>query len=289
MTTKPSPTVRRRRLGLELRRLRELAGMTCEEVGRHQDCSGPRISRIETGHIGIRPGEVRELLDLYDVSDESARDALVSIARDARKKGWWRTYSDVLPAWFEARVGLEAETTTLKVYETQFVPGLLQVREYARAILAAGQPLASDEEIDRQVELRLDRQRLLTGEDPPQLWVVLSEAVLRIPVGGAAVLRAQLDHLVKVDDLPHVTIQVLPFDSSAHAMAMGAFSILAFPEPADPDVVYFEYHTGSAYLESQEEVQRYRLAFEHLQVEALGAAQSVEMIRQAARDLRDPR
>src|SRR6266516_2550754 len=149
MTTKPSPTVRRRRLGLELRRLREQAGMTCEEVGRHQDCSGPRISRIETGHIGIRPGEVRELLDLYDVTEESARDALVSIARDARKKGWWRQYSDVLPAWFEARVGLEAEAAVLKEYETQFVPGLLQSKEYAHAILRAGQPMAPAGELDR--------------------------------------------------------------------------------------------------------------------------------------------
>src|SRR6266516_6103974 len=149
MTTKPSPTVRRRRLGLELRRLRELAGMTCEEVGRHQDCSGPRISRIETGHIGIRRGEVRELLDLYGVTDDSARDAMASIARDARKKGWWHTYSDVLPAWFEARVGLEAEASVLKEYETQFVPGLLQTKEYAHALLRAAQPMAPAGEIER--------------------------------------------------------------------------------------------------------------------------------------------
>jgi len=259
--------------------------MTCEEVGRHQDCSGPRISRIETGHIGIRPGEVRELLDLYDVTEESARDALVSIARDARKKGWWRQYSDVLPAWFEARVGLEAEAAVLKEYETQFVPGLLQSKEYAHAILRAGQPMAPAGELDRQVELRLDRQRLLTGEDPPQLWVVLSEAVLRIPVGGAAVHRAQLKHLIAMNELPHVTIQVLPFTSDAHAMPIGSFSILAFPEPADPDVVYVEYHTGSAYLESAEEVARYVVAFDHLRVDALGAAGSMELIRQAARDL----
>ena len=285
MTTKPSPTVRRRRLGLELRRLREQAGMTCEEVGRHQDCSGPRISRIETGHIGIRPGEVRELLDLYDVSDDSAREAMVSIARDARKKGWWRTYSDVLPAWFEARVGLEAEATTLKVYDTQFVPGLLQVKEYAHAILCAGQPTAPPGEIDRQVELRLDRQHLLTREEPPQLWVVLSEAVLRIRVGGADVLRSQLEHLVAMSELPHVTIQVLPFSSDAHAMPIGSFSILEFPEPADPDVIYLEYLGGCLYLESAEEVGRYALAFDHLRVEALGAAQSLDVIRMAARDL----
>jgi transcriptional regulator with XRE-family HTH domain len=285
MTTKPSPTVRRRRLGLELRRLREQAGMTCEEVGRHQDCSGPRISRIETGHIGIRPGEVRELLDLYGVTDEAARDALVSIARDARKRGWWRDYSDVLPAWFEARVGLEAEATTLKVYETHLVPGLLQTHDYARAVLKAGQPLARPEEIERQVELRLDRQRLLGRDDPPHLWIVLSEAVLRIRVGGVQVLHAQLKHLEDVSELPHVTIQILPFGSDAHGTTQGPCSILVFPEPADPDVVYLEYLTGCLFLEREEEVASYALAFEHLQVEALGAARSLELIRQAASGL----
>jgi len=285
MTTKPSPTVRRRRLGLELRRLREQAGMTCEEVGRHQDCSGPRISRIETGHIGIRPGEVRELLDLYGVTDESAREAMASIARDARKKGWWHTYSDVLPAWFEARVGLEAEARVLKEYETQFVPGLLQTKEYAQAQLHAGQPMAPAGEIERQVELRLDRQRLLTGDDPPHLWVVLSEAVVRIRVGGADVLRAQLEHLIAMNELPHITIQVLPLSSDAHAMPVGSFSILAFPEPADPDVVYLEYLGGCLYLEREEEVSRYVLAFDHLRVDALGATRSMELIRQAAREL----
>lgn len=285
MTTKPSPTVRRRRLGLELRRLREQAGMTCEEVGRHQDCSGPRISRIETGHIGIRPGEVRELLDLYGVTDECTREALISIAKDARKKGWWHQYSDVLPAWFEARVGLEAEATVLKEYETQFVPGLLQTKEYAHAILRAGQPTAADDEIERQVELRLDRQQLLKRDDPPQLWVVLSEAVLRIRVGGPEVLRAQLEHLIAMNELPHVTIQVLPLTSDAHAMPIGSFSILAFREPADPDVVYLDYLTGCLYLESPEEVARYVLAFDHLRVDAVAAARSMELIRQAARDL----
>jgi transcriptional regulator with XRE-family HTH domain len=284
MSASPSPTIRRKRLGIELRRLREQAGLTCEDVGQRLDCSGTRISRIETGRISVKPGDVREMLEIYGVSSAEA-DSLAQLARDARRKGWWHTYGKMLPTWFEAYIGLEAEAVRLRDFQSMVVPGLLQTEDYARGVLRTAPGAGSAEDIDRQVALRVQRQSVLAQASPPDLWVVLSESVLRVQVGGAAVMRAQLRHLIDVAGRSSVTLQVLPFTTAAHVQPISPFTILEFPDAADPTVVYLEHLTGSIFLESVEEVRRYTLVFDHLRAEALGTGQSIELIGRLAAEL----
>jgi transcriptional regulator with XRE-family HTH domain len=284
MAATPSPTVRRKRLGIELRRLREQAGFTCEDVGRQLECSGTRVSRIETGRINVKPGDVREMLEIYGVTGTEA-DSLVQLAREARRKGWWHTYGRVLPTWFEAFIGLESEAVRLRDFQPLVMPGLLQTEDYARAVLRAAPNAGSTEDIERQVALRMDRQAVLAQSSPPDLWVVLSESVLRARVGSPAVMRAQLRRLVDVAERPNVTLQVLPFSNAAHADPISPFTILEFPDAADPTVVYLEHLTGCLFLESDDEIRRYTVVFDHLRAEALGIGQSVDLIAQMAADL----
>ena len=283
MAATPSPTVRRKRLGIELRRLREEAGFTCEDVGRQLECSGTRISRIETGRINVRPGDVREMLEIYGVTVTEA-DSLVQLAREARRKGWWHTYGRVLPTWFEAFVGLESEAVRLRDFQPLVMPGLLQTEEYARAVLRAAPNAGSTEDIERQVALRMDRQAILAQPSPPDLWMVLSESVLRADVGGPAVMCAQLRRLLEVAERPNVTLQVLPFSNAAHVDPISPFTILEFPEAADPTVVYLEHLTGCLFLETVDEIRRYTVVFDHLRAEALGIGQSADLIAEMAAD-----
>ncbi len=278
----PSPTVRRKRLGIELRRLREQAELTCEDVGQRLECSGTRISRMETGRISVRPGDVRELLEVYGVTGAEA-DSLVQLAREARRKGWWHTYGRALPTWFEAYIGLESEAARLRDFQPLVIPGLLQTEDYARAVLRAAPHARSNAEIDRQVALRMQRQAILAQDSPPDLWVVLSESVLRVRVGGPALMRAQLRRLAEAAD--HVTLQVLPFTSAAHVHPVSPFTMLEFPDAADPAVVYLEHLTGSLFLENEDEVRRYRVVFDHLCAEALGTGQSADLIARVAAEL----
>jgi transcriptional regulator with XRE-family HTH domain len=280
----PSPTVRRKRLGIELRRLREQAGLTCEHVGERLECSGTRISRIETGRISVRPGDVREMLELYDVPDDEV-GALVQLAREARRKGWWQAYGRVHPDWFEAYIGLESEAVRLRDFQPLVLPGLLQTEDYARAVLRAAPDAGSSEAIDRQVALRMGRQAILTQSAPPDLWAVLSESALRVEVGGTAVLRAQLRRLADVARRPNVALQVLPSRAAAHVTPVGPFTILDFAEAFDPTVVYLEHLTGSLFLESGDEIWRYSVIFGHLRAEALGTAESADLIARLAADL----
>ena len=280
----PSPTVRRKRLGIELRRLREQAELTCEEVGQRLECSGTRISRMETGRISVRPGDVRELLEVYGVSGAEA-DSLVQLAREARRKGWWYTYGRVLPTWFEAYIGLESEAVRLRDFQSLVMPGLLQTEDYARAVLRAAPHAGSSEEIDRQVALRMERQRILGQADPPDVWIVLSESVLRVHVGGPAIMLAQLQRLADVAERPNITLQVLPFTTVAHVHPVSPFTMLEFPDAADPAVVYLEHLTGSLFLENEDEVRRYRVIFDHLRAESLGTGQSADLIARVAADL----
>jgi transcriptional regulator with XRE-family HTH domain len=280
----PSPTVRRKRLGIELRRLRERADLTCEEVGQHLECSGTRISRLETGRISVRPGDVRELLEVYGVGGAEA-DSLVQLAREARRKGWWHAYGPVLPTWFEAYIGLESEAAGLRDFQPLVMPGLLQTEDYARAVLRAAPQAGSSGEIDRQVALRMERQAILAQATPPDLWLVLSESVLRVHVGGPAVMRAQLRRLIEVAEQPNVTLQILPFTTAAHVQPISPFTMLEFPDEADPTVVYLEHLTGSVFLESEDEIRRYKVVFDHLRAEALGTGQSVDLIARVAAEL----
>lgn len=284
MAASPSPTVRRKRLGIELRRLREQASLTCEEVGQRLDCSGTRISRIETGKISVRPGDVRELLEVYGITGREA-DALAQLAREARHKGWWHTYGQVLPTWFEAYVGLESAATRFRDFQSMVVPGLLQTEDYARAVLRASPSPGSPEDIDRLVALRMQRQATLASDSPPDLWVVLSENVIRVHVGGPAVMRGQLRRLIDIAGRSNVTLQVLPFTTAAHVHPISPFTILEFPDAGDPTVVYTEHLTGSLFLENPAEISRYTVVFDHLRAEALGTAPSVDLMARVAAEL----
>jgi transcriptional regulator with XRE-family HTH domain len=273
-----SPTVRRRRLAAELRRLRDLAQLTIDEVGEKLECSASKISRIETGHVGVTPRDVRDMLELYGVRDDEL-EALVQLSREARKKGWWHAYSEVFTGSF---VGLESEAASLRAYQALLVPGLLQTQDYTRAVVKAFRPDSPEAEIDRRIAGRQERQRLLVDADPPQYWAVIDEAVLARPVGGRAVMRAQLERLLQVAALPNVTLQVMPFSAGAHAGMEGPFLILGFPEQADPDVVYVENTTSGAYLEDPSTILRYTMMFDHLRADALGPDDTLRRISAAA-------
>ena len=273
-----SPTVRRRRLASELRRLREAAQLTIDEVGEKLECSASKISRIETGHVGVTPRDVRDMLELYAI-DEDQREALVQLAREARKKGWWHAYNEVFTGAF---VGLEAEASSLHTFQALLVPGLLQTEDYMRAVHKAIRPDHGDDEVRKRVAARVTRQNLLTDQVPPEYWAILDEAVLRRVVGGPGIMRAQLLRLLEVSDLPHVTLQVVPYGAGAHAGMENPFLILGFPEPADPDVVYVENTTTGSYLEEPSDVYRYTLMFDHLRASALNPADTLEMVKQAA-------
>jgi transcriptional regulator with XRE-family HTH domain len=277
MPVSPSPSIRRKRLIIELRRLREAAALTCEEVGAQLECSGTRISRIETGKIGIKPGDVRELLEVYGVTGPDAT-ALVQLAREARRKGWWHTYGNLLPGWFEAYIGLESDAVRFRDFQPLVIPGLLQTADYARAVLRAAPTAGAPEEIDRQVALRVERQGVLAHPEPPDLWIVLGEGALRTRVGDDATMRTQLRYLAEVAERPNVTLQVLPFTNAAHVNPISPFTILEFAEPDDPAVVYLEHLTGCLFVEDETEVRRYRVVSDHLCAEALGTGQSIDLI-----------
>jgi hypothetical protein len=236
---------------------------------------------METGRIGARPGDVRELLEIYGVTGAEA-ESLVQLAREARRKGWWHGYGRVLPPWFEAYVGLESAAARLSDYQPMVVPGLLQTQGYARAVLQAAPHAGRGEDISGQVALRMRRQAILDQAGPPEVRVVLSEAVLRVQAGGPAVMRAQLRHLAELAGRPNVTLQVLPFSTAAHVQPISPFTMLEFADAADPAVVYLEHLTGSLFLENEDEVRRYRVVFDHLRTEALGTGESAALIARAA-------
>ncbi len=273
-----SPTVRRRRLAAELRRLRDQAKLTIEDVAEKLECSTSKISRMETGHVGVNPRDARELLRCYGVGDEQL-EALVQLAREARTKGWWHAYNEVFTGAF---VGLEAEASSLRTFQALLVPGLLQTRDYMRAVIRAARPDATPADVDRRVQARLARQRLLTDPGPPRYWAVVDEAVLCRPVGGAAVMHAQLEWLVARAALPHMTIQVLPFSAGAHSGMDGPFVIMGFPGQADPDVAYVDNTTAGFYLEDPAEILRYTLLFDHLRAAALSPDDTLTRIAEAA-------
>jgi transcriptional regulator with XRE-family HTH domain len=280
MATEPSPTVRRRRLGLELRRLREAASLRIEDVAAHMECSTSKISRLETGRartVAVR--DVRDLLDLYQLEDQEQRELLLGIARDAKEqRGWWTDYEDVLPARLETYVGLEAEATSVRAYEAQLVAGLLQTEDYARAVLKADRFNDSPANIERLVDLRMRRQEVLTREQPLEFWDVLDEAVLRRAIGGPQVMADQLRRLLELAEQPHITLQVLPFAAGAHAGVSGSFALIEFPG-ADPDVVYVDSAAGNIYIERPREVRTYSLKFDHLRATALSPDESTAFIR----------
>jgi transcriptional regulator with XRE-family HTH domain len=276
-----SPTVRRRRLALELRRLREAAGMTIEHVAKSLECSDSKISRIETARVRATPRDVRDLLALYGVTG-TRQAGLIQLAREARQTGWWHQAYGDLPV--RALVGLEDAAASISYYVQQLIPGLLQTEDYARAVLRAIRLDLGPAEVERRVGLRMARQSLLTRDEPPELWAVIDEAVLRRVVGGQEVMRQQLKRLAEAAARPNVTLQVLPFTAGEHAGMDGPFTILGFPDPADPDVVYLEHTTSDLYLEDPEATTRYARLFDHLRAESLGPDDSAEFFAMVAEE-----
>ncbi|TCC00387.1 XRE family transcriptional regulator [Micromonospora zingiberis] len=262
------PTVLRMLLGAQLRRLRESRGVTRESAGWEIRSSESKISRMELGRVGFKERDVADLLTLYGVTAEQERAALLKLARDANNPGWWHRYGDVLPSWFQSYLGLEAAAALIRSYEVQFVPGLLQTREYARAVVLLGHSQAGPAEIDRRVDLRMRRQELLRRPRPPRLWAVVDEAALRRPIGGPKVMRGQLEALLEATRTPNIRLQVIPFAAGGHAAAGGAFTILRFGDQDLPDIVYIEQLTSALYLDKREDLDFYAVAMERLCVEA---------------------
>src|SRR5580658_5053002 len=257
MTT--GPTVRRRRLGTELRKLRESNGYKLEEVAAQLGVAPSTLSRIETGKAPTKSAYLSQMLEKYGVVD---------LAREGHRKGWWAAYDDVLPSGFDIYVGLEAETAAVRGYEVSVVHGLLQTPDYARAVLGEMFPRHGAEQIDRMVALRMERQRRFADDPPLELWAILDEAVIRRPVGGQAVMRTQLEHLLAMATRPGLTLQVLPFSCGAHAGHAGGFSILEFPNRSDSEVAYVESVAGTTYLEKDREVRVQVEAFDRLRAAA---------------------
>jgi transcriptional regulator with XRE-family HTH domain len=276
MTT--GPTVRRRRLGSELRKLRDASGMKLEEVAAELGVAPSTLSRIETGKAPTKSAYLSQMLEMYGVTDPAQRQVLVDMAREGHRKGWWAAYDDVLPSGFDIFVGLEAETTGIRSYENSVVYGLLQTQDYARAVLRELLPRHTDEQIDRQVDLRMARQRRLDEEPALDLWVIHDEAVIRRAVGGAAVMRGQLTRLLEVGARPGMTLQVLPFESGAHAGMRGPFSILEFPDRTDSRIAHVESMGGFIYMEKDREVRTCSDAFDRLRAAALAPGASADLI-----------
>ncbi|MFC5905636.1 helix-turn-helix domain-containing protein [Streptacidiphilus monticola] len=276
-TASVNPTVRRRRLGAELRKLREQKGLTAEEVAQQLLVSQSKISRLENGRRSISQRDVRDLCTVYGVTDEGMVEGLMAMARESRQRGWWHAFGD-LP--YSVYIGLEAEASRMLTYESLLIPGLLQTRDYAAASVAGIEPDRDAEAVARRVDVRMRRQERIDGDKPLDLWVVMDEAALTRVVGNKEIMREQLEHLLELSERPHVNIQVLPFEAGAHPGMTGTFSIIEFPESADTAVVYLEGVTSDLYLEKEAEVRRYTGLYTHLQASALSTAESRARIRE---------
>ncbi|MEV6694647.1 helix-turn-helix transcriptional regulator [Micromonospora sp. NPDC051196] len=279
------PTVLRMLLGAQLRRLRESRGVTRESAGWEIRSSESKISRMELGRVGFKERDVADLLTLYGVTAEQERAAMLKLARDANNPGWWHRYGDVLPSWFQSYLGLEAAAALIRSYEVQFVPGLLQTPEYARAVVLLGHGQAGPAEIDRRVDLRMRRQELLRRPRPPRLWAVVDEAALRRPIGGPKVMRGQLEAMLEATRTPNVRLQVIPFAAGGHAAAGGAFTILRFGDQDLPDIVYIEQLTSALYLDKREDLDFYAVAMERLCVEAEPPERTPEILERLIAEL----
>jgi transcriptional regulator with XRE-family HTH domain len=277
------PTALRIALGVQLRRLRENSNITTAQAAEAIRATHSKISRLERGRSGARQRDVDDLLTLYGVTDEAERERVLALTRQANAPGWWQQYSDVLPKWFELYVGLEKAASVIRTYEMQFIHGLMQTEDYARAVILIANAHAPAAEIERRVTIRMKRQQLLTQPDAPDLWAVLDEAALCRSPDGPKVMRDQLEHLLELTDLPNVTLQIVPFHSGPHAAAGGPFTILRFPEPDLPDVVYLEQLNSALYLDQPEDVTDYVAVMDQLCVQADTGAASKDMLRSLLR------
>jgi transcriptional regulator with XRE-family HTH domain len=277
-----APTVLRILLGTQLRRLRESRGVTAQAAARAIRGSESKISRIELGRNAVREVDIADLLNLYGITDQAEREQLLTLASQANQQGWWHRYQDVLPNWFQSYIGLEESAESIRSFDTQFVPGLLQTEDYALAVFQLGN--YSADEVDRLVFLRKERQRRFTSGGL-RLWAIIDEVALRRPVGTASLMRAQLDHLLDISVRPGLTLQVTPFLTGASYAAPGSFSILSFAVDDLPDVVYLEQLTSAMYLDKRADVDRYAEAMDQIRATSYTPEQTKELIRSMLTDL----
>ncbi|WP_223884480.1 DUF5753 domain-containing protein [Micromonospora craniellae] len=278
------PTLRRRRLARELSKLRESIDMTIEEAAASAGISSSHLSRVERALVGVRVPAVRALLQTYGANASTTAD-LLDVAQASTQRGWWHRYAGSIPDEYATYIGFESDATRIWNFELISIPGLLQTEGYTRSSLHGGVARLTEEEIERRIEIRLRRQALLHRDNPPALWVVLDEAAIRRQVGGAATMAEQMNHLATIAALPHVDVQIVPFEAGAHPGAPGGFVILGFTDPADREVVYIETMAGDLYPEGDAEVQSVTQAFDRLRAMALSPDDSASMIRDAAREL----
>lgn len=279
------PTVLRILLGSQLRRLREEKGISPDQAGEAIRATRSKISRLELGRSSFKLRDVADLLTKYGVTDEGDREAMLALARQANTPGWWHQYADLIPSWLETYIGLEEAASVIRTYETQFVHGLLQTADYARAVVLLRHEDTPEAEVKRRVDMRLHRQRILDGDSGPQIWSVIDEAALRRPYGGRDVMRGQLQHLIECAANPRITLQVMPFAGGGHAAAGGQFTILRFPQPDLPDVIYLEQLTSALYLEKPADVEDYATTMNQLCVDAEPPDRTEEIISEIMKDL----
>jgi transcriptional regulator with XRE-family HTH domain len=278
------PTILRIALGLQLRQLREARKISRETAGEAIRASHAKISRLELGRVGFKPRDIADLLTLYGVTNEQDREAFFTLVQRANEPGWWHQYSDALSSWFETYLGLEQASSLIRTYEVQFVPGLLQTEDCARAIIQLCQLHSSPAEIDRRVALRMARQALLTQPEAPDYHAVVDEAALRRPLGSRAALRGQIHHLIEMARLPNVTIQVIPFRAGAHPAAGGPFTILRFTEPELPDIVYLEQLASATYLDKKRETEHYHRIMDRLSTDAESPVDTTHFLKQISKE-----
>ncbi|MFJ9601236.1 helix-turn-helix domain-containing protein [Streptomyces althioticus] len=276
-----SPTARRRRLSIELKKLREKSALTCAQVGQALDWSGSKVNRMETGSGRVQPSDVDALCRFYDTSDE-LREFLKSLAREAKTRGWWQVHGAGVPEWFNIYIGLEQDASTLRQYQCEVLPGLMQTEAYARELHTTGAHMSA-QDIDRAVRVRLERQEMLTRPDAPEAWFVVNEGAVRNVIGDREVMREQLERILETTELPSVTLQVLPFDSGTYP-ATGSFTMLGFPAPEDPDLVYRDGITDAVYLEGEHHVREYTRAFDGLRAAALSPQRSARLVQSVVKE-----
>ncbi|EFE69257.1 DNA-binding protein [Streptomyces viridosporus ATCC 14672] len=276
-----SPTARRRRLSIELKKLREQSTLTCAQVGQALDWSGSKVNRMETGGGRVQPSDIDALCRFYGTSDE-LREFLKSLARDAKTRGWWQVHGAGVPEWFNIYIGLEQDASTLRQYQCELLPGLMQIEAYARELHTTGSHMSA-EEIDRAVRVRLERQEMLTRPDSPEAWFIVNEGAVRNVIGDRELMREQLERALDSAALPNVTLQVLPFDSGTYP-ATGSFTMLGFPAPEDPDLVYRDGITDAVYLEGEHHVREYTRAFDGLRAAALSPQRSAQLIKSVVKE-----
>jgi transcriptional regulator with XRE-family HTH domain len=282
-----SPTVLKRRLGAELCNLRLAAGLTGPDVASALGWSLSKLSRLESGEVGLQDADASPLLKLYGVEDAEEIKQIRRLARQSRQPGWWQSYGESVPSWFKTYVGLEQDASKIRNFQPELVPGLLQTEDYARAVVRAAHPSETGEQIDRRVDLRLERQSILTRPSPPAVWVIIGEAVLRRPIGSPSVMAAQLERLAALGEEPHVTVQLLPFDAGAHASMDSSFVLFEFSDALPGGIVYAEIATGAIYMERPDEIGTYSEIFERLMATSVRPERSCEWLREVAKEYRD--